>query len=53
MTLRSELRLPDLGEKFRKMWTKNQKIAARASTTLTPEDFARRVVDENFAHLID
>ena len=37
----------------RQMWVTEQGRAEQEGTTLTPEDFARRVVDENFAHLLD
>jgi hypothetical protein len=52
-TLRSTLQLGDsLDESLRQMWTTNQERAKQANVTLTPEDFARMIVDQNFAHLI-
>jgi len=52
-TLRSTLQLGDsLDDSLRQMWTTNQERARQASVTLTPEDFARMIVDQNFAHLI-
>lgn len=53
-TLRSVLHLEDtLDNHLREMWANNQGIAHTFGTKLTPEDFARQVVDENFAQLID
>ena len=52
-TLRATLQLGDsLDESLRRMWATNQKRAAEAGVTLTAEDFARMIVDQNFAHLI-
>jgi hypothetical protein len=52
-TLRSTLQLGDsLDESLRQLWTTNQECAKQVSATLTPEDFARMIVDQNFAHLI-
>jgi hypothetical protein len=34
------------------MWRTNQERARRAGVTLAAEDFARMVVDQNFAHLV-
>ena len=53
-TLRSVLHLDDsLDESLRQMWTKNQDIAHQAGVRLSPEEYARMVVDQNFAQLID
>lgn len=53
-TLRGTLHLSDsLDEALRKMWATNQQRAQQAGVTLTPEEFARMVVDQNFAHLIE
>jgi hypothetical protein len=52
-TLRSTLELGDsLDDSLRRMWTANQQRAQQAGVTLSPEDFARMVADQNFAHLI-
>ena len=52
-TLRAALHLSEsIDESFRKMWKTNQQRAKQAGVTLTPLDFARMVVDQNFAHLI-
>ena len=54
LTLRNTLQLGDgLDDAFRQMWERNQEIARNAGTTLSPEDFARMVVDKNFSQLID
>jgi len=53
-TMRSTLQLGgSLDESLRQMWTTNQERARQANVTLTPEDFARMIVDQNFGHLID
>jgi hypothetical protein len=53
-TLRATLQLGDsLDDSLRRMWTTNQERAAQAGVTLTAEDFARMIVDQNFAHLIE
>ena len=53
-TLRTTLHLDDsLDESLRQMWTTNQERAQQASVTLSPEDFARMVADQNFAQLFD
>ena len=52
-TLRDTLRLGEsIDNSFREMWAKNQQIAKQANQTLTPEQFARMVVDQNFSELI-
>ena len=40
----------DLRNELRGMWRKNVEIAGESGMTLTPEQFAEIVVDENFAH---
>lgn len=53
-TLRTTLHLEaSMDESLRQMWDDHQKRAQEAGATLTPEDFARSVADENFAHLIE
>lgn len=53
-TLRSNLHLEvSLDDDLRRMWLRNQDIAKQANESLLPEDFARMVVDDNFASLID
>jgi hypothetical protein len=53
-TLRDTLHLGDsLDESLRQMWATNQQRAQEAGVTLSPEDFARTIADQNFAHLID
>jgi hypothetical protein len=52
-TLRATLHLSDtLDDALRNMWAANQERARQAGVTLSPEEFARMVADENFAHLI-
>ncbi|MBX9601346.1 MAG: hypothetical protein K2X35_10085 [Bryobacteraceae bacterium] len=53
-TLRSTLHLDEsLDENLRQMWTHNQEVARQAGQPLSPEDFARMVVDQNFSSLVD
>lgn len=53
-TLRGTLRLEaSLDDDLRQMWAEHQQAAQAAGTAAVPEDFARRVADENFAHLIE
>jgi hypothetical protein len=53
-TLRSTLHLDDaLDENLRQMWVRNQDLARQAEQTLSPEDFARMIVDQNFASFIE
>jgi hypothetical protein len=53
-TLRSNLHLEDsLDDELRRMWLRNQDVAKQANESLLPADFARMVVDDNFASLID
>ena len=39
---------PDTPERIRGLWAKNQEIAKRNSTTLTPQQFAEMFVDRNW-----
>ena len=39
----------ELGENIRSIWRQNLKLAGEADVDLHPEDFARRIVDENLA----
>ncbi len=53
-TLRGTLRLEaSVDDDLRRMWVEAQQAAQTAGGTAVPEDFARRVADENFAHLIE
>jgi hypothetical protein len=53
-TIRRELDLLDtLDDNIRGLWARNQQIAKQAKTTLHPAQFARMIVDESFAHLVD
>jgi hypothetical protein len=53
-TLRSTLHLDkSLDENLRQLWVRNQVIAKEAGETLGPIDFARMIVDRNFAAEID
>lgn len=52
-TLRGELDLGDtLDDNLRRLWTRNQEIARESGAELLPEQFARGVCDQNFAHLL-
>jgi hypothetical protein len=52
-TLRTTLQLGDsLDESLRRMWAENQQQAQQAGVTLSPEEFARMIADQNFAHLL-
>jgi hypothetical protein len=52
-TLRARLQLSDTIDFILcQMWTTNQKRAQLVNQSLSPEDFARMVVDQNFAHLV-
>lgn len=52
-TLRKTLHLEDsLDDSLRQMWSDNQQRAQEAGTTLSAEDFARSIADQNFAHLL-
>jgi hypothetical protein len=53
-TLRTVLDLGDtVDDSIRRQWERNQKIARENNVTLTPQDFARLVVDQNFSRLLD
>ncbi|WP_431513054.1 hypothetical protein [Variovorax sp. DAIF25] len=53
-TLKRELDLgPSIEDSFRLLWEKNSAIAAKEGVSLQPMQFARMVVDSNFASLID
>lgn len=53
-TLRGRLRLEEaVDDDLCRMWREQQYAAQAAGKTAVPEDFARRVADENFAHLIE
>ena len=50
-TIRRQLRIADtLDESLRRMWAENQEIARQQSFDLRPVQFAKMVVDKNFAH---
>ena len=52
-TVRATLKLKDsLDAEIRTMWDRNQQAAAQQNVTLHPVQFAKIVVDQNFAHLI-
>ena len=52
-TLRTTLQLGDaLDDSLRQMWAENQQQAQQAGVTLSPEEFARMIADQNFAHLL-
>jgi hypothetical protein len=52
-TLRTTLQLLDsMDRELRQMWRTHQDLAWEARVNLVPGDFARIVVDQNFAHLI-
>jgi hypothetical protein len=53
-TLRSVLQLDGaMDESLRLMWARNEQIAEEAKVTFRPEDFARMVIDKNFAQFLD
>ena len=52
-TLRDMLHLdPSLDGELRELWTKNEALARQQGIELHPVQFAKMVVDENFAELI-
>jgi hypothetical protein len=52
-TVRQQLKLqPAMDEALRGMWSRNQQIAQEQKVVLAGDEFARMVVDQNFAHLI-
>jgi hypothetical protein len=53
-TLRSVLHLGDgIDDGVRRMWKRNKEIAVQNKVTLAPEEFARMVVETNFAPLLN
>jgi hypothetical protein len=53
-TVRDQLRFDDsIDAVLREMWERNQQLAVQQQTVLHPVQFAKMVVDDNFAHLID
>jgi hypothetical protein len=53
-TLRTTLQLGEsLDQSLRDLWARNQDIARRTNQTLSAEDFARAIVNENFASLLE
>ncbi len=51
--IRRELHLNDsIGEQLKKMWRNNKAIARQQNTTLTPEEYAKMVVDSNWSKLV-
>jgi len=53
-TIRRELRLePAIDGNLREMWKANQQIAVQSNVPLSPIQFAKMVVDANFADHID
>ena len=52
-TVRQQLqREQGMDEALRGMWSRNQEIARQHNQQLHPVQFAKMVVDQNFAHLI-
>ena len=52
-TLQTHFQILDsMDRELRQMWLTHQNLAWDARVNLVPEDFARVVVDQNFAHLI-
>lgn len=52
-TVRQQLHLePSMDEGLRGMWSRNQELAKQHNQQLHPSQFAKMVVDQNFAHLI-
>lgn len=50
-TIRHQLGIPDtLDQSLRQMWAQNQQIARENDFDLHPVQFAKMVVDKNFAH---
>ena len=53
-TIREVLHLEDsMDETIRRLWARNQELARQQQAELHPVQFAKMLVDENFAHLID
>jgi hypothetical protein len=52
-TVRGQLQLESsMDEALRGMWSRNQELARQHNQQLHPIQFAKMVVDQNFAHLI-
>ena len=52
-TVRQQLQLePGMDDELSGMWARNQRLAKQHNQVLHAVQFARMVVDENFAHLI-
>jgi hypothetical protein len=52
-TVRAQLQLePSLDEALRGMWSRNQELARQHVQSLHPIQFAKMIVDQNFAQLI-
>ena len=52
-TVRGQLQLESsMDEALRGMWSRNQELAKQHNHQLHPTQFAKMVVDQNFAHLI-
>ena len=52
-TVRGQLHLESsMDEAMRGMWSRNQELARQHNQQLHPIQFAKMVVDQNFAHLI-
>jgi hypothetical protein len=52
-TVRAQLHLPaNLDESLRGMWARNQELAKQHNQPLLPIQFAKMIVDQNFASLI-
>lgn len=53
-TVRDVLQLSEsIEENIRSLWTENKKIAAQNNAELHPVQFAKMIVDDNFAEFID
>lgn len=53
-TVRVQLRLePSLDESLQGMWSRNQEVAKQHNQSLHPIQFAKMIVDQNFAQLIN
>ena len=53
-TVRQQLQLSDaIDDSFRELWDRNQAVARQDGLELTPVQFAKMVVDTNFAELIE
>ena len=53
-TVRQQLELAEgIDDSFRELWNRNQSIAQQDGIELHPVQFAKAVVDTNFAHLIE